>query len=224
MKIDISKANLLEKDIEEWLFENPEVLTAPYYTNPITSWIGRQYALPSGIADLIGVRENGMLVVVEVKNVAINKAAVLQVCRYQDDLKHIVSERMDYPYTTDHSEPIIEMILVGPSIDGQTFTEARAVNVEVFQFDVSLSLNVNGMRWTREHRDAVREQHAQIASRPEWEIYGMTNGQDYEQHRAEEAIRESEYGVAPNAAQDEYDALMDAVTSNDTDSDEGESF
>jgi hypothetical protein len=218
MKIDASKANLLEKDIEDWLFENPGALGWKYSTSPIVKWIGRQYALPSGIADLIGVRENGMLVVVEIKNVAINKAAVLQVCRYQNDLKHIVSERVGYPHTTDNSEPIIEMLLVGPSIDTQTFMEAQAVNVNFYQFSVELSLDISSMSWNSEHYNNIREQYTQIASKPEWEIYGATNGQDYEQYKAEKEMRERD------STQDEYDALMDAVTNNDTDSDEGESY
>lgn len=170
MKIDSSKVNLVEKDIEDWLYENPDVLTDRYSDDPITKWIGRQYALPSGIADLIGVRDDGLLVVVEVKNVPISKAAVLQVCRYQNDLKYIVGQRMDYPHLTAGNEPIIGMFLVGPTIDDQTFTEAQAVNVQVFQFDVSLSLHVGCLAWDHNYRNDLHEQQAKIAARPEWSI------------------------------------------------------
>lgn len=130
MKIDISKVNLLEKDIEDWLYAHPGVVSRRYENDAIDKWIGRQYNLPSGVADLIGVRGSGRLVVIEVKNVAINKAAILQVCRYADDLKYIVSHRANYPYVAAGGEPQIEMVVVGPSIDSQTFTEAQAVGGE----------------------------------------------------------------------------------------------
>lgn len=182
MKIDISRVNLLERDIEDWLHENPSVLYQYCKDNPITGWIGRQYQLPSGIADLIGVRQDSKLVVIEVKNVAINKAAVLQVCRYADDLKCIVLQRTDYPHMRDWSEPVIEMIVVGPSIDPQTFTEAQAVGVRIFQFSAQLTLDISGTNWTHEYRDSRDEQHGSIAAKPEWAIYGLTIAEDIEQH------------------------------------------
>lgn len=189
MKIDINRLNLLEKDIEEWLFDNPGVLPAVYKKNPIVGWIGRQYQLPSGIADLIGVREDKTLVVVEVKNVAINKAAILQVCRYTHDLKHILSNRMDYPHVRDWNEPVIEMIVVGPSIESQTFTEAQAVNVRVFQFSPVLTLNIASLSWDDDYRDSIRAQHDRISARAEWSIYGITIDEDLENHRLERAAR-----------------------------------
>lgn len=193
MYIDISRVNLLEKDIEDWLYENPSGLPESYAHGAITKWIGRQYTLPSGIADLIGVHEDGMLVVVEVKNVPINKAAVLQVCRYQDDLKYIVSERVGYPHLKHDNEPEIEMVLVGPSIDGQTFSEARAVGVTTYQFTAKVTLDINRLSWNDDHRAKVRVQHAEIAARPEWEIFGLTNIEDYAQFKKEqEELKEQE--------------------------------
>lgn len=181
MLVDISRVNLLERDIEDWLFENPQELPAPYSDNPIVRWIGRQYQLPSGIADLIGLRADKKLVVVEVKNVPINKAAVLQVCRYTEDLKFIVSNRMDYPHERDGHEPLIEMILVGPSIDDQTFVEARAVGVRVLTFSAQLVLSVGELGFTRSQLDKVRKQYDDISERSEWEIYGQTYMEDVEQ-------------------------------------------
>ena len=142
--------------------------------------------MPSGIADLIGVRDNGMVVVVEVKNVPINKAAVLQVCRYALDLKYIVNERMDYPHMGDGNEPAIEMILIGPSIDDQTFYEAQAVNVRVFQFDVEFTLDVNSMGWSREHYSRLSDQRRAIADKPEWAVFGLTMAEDYKQYKREQ--------------------------------------
>lgn len=174
MKIDMSRVNLIEKDIEDWLYENPDALYGSYDIAPIENWIGRQYQLPSGVADLIGMRSDRMLVVIEVKNVPINKAAVLQVCRYAEDLKHIVGWRMGYPYKRDNGEPVIEMVLVGPSIDDQTFDEATALGIRVFRFSVQLDLTVSSVRWTQDHQEKVENRQISIASRPEWEIYGLT--------------------------------------------------
>lgn len=188
MKVDISRVNLLERDIEDWLYENPGILDAIHGTNPIEQWIGRQYQLPSGIADLIGVRQDGKLVVVEVKNVAINKAAVLQVCRYTEDLKYIVSERMDYPHKANDNEPWIEMILVGPSIDDQTFTEAQAVGVRVFQFSAQLSLDISSLRYSSLHRNKMRAQRESIAAKPEWAIYGETIEQHIDRCASEDQL------------------------------------
>jgi hypothetical protein len=187
MKIDISRVNLLEKDIEDWLFENPDSIRYPYYENPITKWIGRQYQLPSGIADLIGIREDMKLVVVEIKNVPINKAAILQICRYAYDLKHIVSNRMNYPFVSESNEPDVEMVVIGQSIDGQTFMEAQAVSVNVYSFSVTLDLDVNRMNLTNEIRKSMRNQHDLIADKPEWGIYGLTAKEDYEQFERERA-------------------------------------
>lgn len=174
MKIDISRVNLLEKDIEDWLYANPQSLDQSYEENPIVNWIGRQYQLPSGIADLIGVRQDRKVVVVEVKNVPINKAAVLQVCRYTDDVKHILTSRMDYPHIHNWNEPAVEMVLVGPSIDDQTFMEACAVNVQTFVFSAQLTLDIGPMQWTSDYRNKVSDQVDEIATRHEWGIFGMT--------------------------------------------------
>lgn len=192
MNIDISRVNLLERDIEDWLYKNPADLPPSYTGGKVKKWIGRQYTLPSGIADLIGVRESGMVVVVEVKNVPINKAAVLQVCRYQNDLKYILSERMDYPHLMDGNEPAVEMVLIGPSIDGQTFTEARAVDVTVYQFGVSFTLEIDSLSMSNAHWSNVRDQHREIAARSEWEIFGLTNAEDYAQFKRERAQQEEQ--------------------------------
>lgn len=221
MKIDISRVNLLEKDIEDWLYENPGALLSRYDDNPIVRWIGRQYTLPSGIADLIGVRQDDRLVVVEVKNVAINKAAVLQVCRYQTDLQYIVSNRMEYPHIRDWNEPVIDMVLVGPSIDGQTFTEAQAVGVQVFSFSASLELDLSSLYWSHDQRDALAQQREEIARRPEWGIYGITIKEDVENFRKQrEAAANNELFQVISDLAHEYKAAQDASVDPDDSPDE----
>lgn len=176
MRIDISRVNLLEKDIEDWLFHNPKDLpheTEYYDETPIVKWIGRQYHLPSGIADLIGVRGNGKLVVVEVKNVAINKAAILQVCRYASDLEYIVGERENYNFRDKQNKPHIDKIVVGVSIDDQTFRESMACDVGTICFSANLNIDLAEMSWTNDaysnYRDAIR----QISKQPDWDVFGI---------------------------------------------------
>lgn len=197
LKVDPCRINLLERDIEDWLYDNPDVLYAPHGRNPITRWIGRQYELPSGIADLIGVREDGKVVVVELKNVPINKAAILQVCRYTDDVKYILSNRMEYKFQKDWNEPIVEMIVVGPSVDSQTFLEAQAVGVRIFHFETEVSVGMTAMGWNNDYQDKLHRQQEEIAARPEWDIFGITVAEDvkrlYGEARAPESYGPDEY-------------------------------
>lgn len=212
MKIDISRLNLTERDIEDWLYANPRALGESYPNETyITKWIGRQYHLPSGIADLIGVRHNGKLVVVEVKNVPINKAAVLQVCRYATDLSDIVGNRDGYraPHSRDMFD--VQKILVGPSIDRQTFQETLACNVRVMQFDVDLRLTLGQLSLSMDDF-RQREDHIKaISLRDEWSIFGA--------HYSERSIRS--VGKI-NERADEYDELLAAIVSDQdtTDSEE----
>lgn len=175
MIVPPNKVNLAERDIEDWLYENPSAITLN--VGPISQWIARQYSMPSGIADLIGIVEpTGSIipetvVVVEVKNVAINKAAILQVCRYKNDLKHILTRRIDAP-AYQSGEPWVSAVVVGPSIDDQTFSEARACGVAVIRFGVSLQLTLAQLNWSNEYRERLDEEYSRIARQPEWNRYG----------------------------------------------------
>lgn len=174
MRIDISKVNLLEKDIEDWLYENPGALGErfPGWT-PIARWIGRQYNLPTGIADLIGVRENGKVAVIEIKNVPINKAAVLQVCRYATDVEDILGDRNGYEFKSKHGSAHVERILVGPSIDSQTFYEAQACGVIVYQFDAHVELTIGELEQSGDQYRAHMAYIEQISIRDEWAAFGL---------------------------------------------------
>lgn len=170
MKIDISRLNLSEKDIEDWLYENPNRVTTTW--GIVTEWIGRQYHLPSGIADLIGVTDGGMVVLIEVKNVPINKAALTQVCRYAADLTAILYWRFDYPNPELRGLSHIEKIIVGPSIDDQTFTEAVALDIDIHEFSVSLVLDLGVTRWTQGTTEMLSKRYREIAHQPEWDRFG----------------------------------------------------
>lgn len=217
MKIDTSRTNLTEKDIEDWLYGNPKAVET--YMGPIKRWIARQYRLPSGIADLIGLTENDMIVVVEVKNVAINKAAVLQVCRYAADIQQVLELRESYPFSSERDLPVVCKVLIGPSIDAQTFDEASACNVWVMQFAVTLQLDLSDLHWPPEHSSQVRDQLREVSFRPEWERFGRhmdevhaeMQQKAYEERYRQEYLRSIEREQEKDREQDEYDQLMDAA-------------
>lgn len=173
MNIDDSKIYLTEKDIEDWLYENPRAIsTGIKFESLIERWIGRQYHLPTGIADLIGVRENGKLVVVELKNVPINKSAVLQVCRYASDIEEVIRERMGYKFKLYYSRPDVERMIIGTGIDRQTFDEAIACGVKVLIFSVQMTLVIRQLYLGSERFDERQKQISAISMRDEWQIFG----------------------------------------------------
>jgi hypothetical protein len=200
MKIDISRVNLLEKDIEDWLYRNPHALGQEYMGDYVVDrWIGRQYSLPSGIADLIGVGEKNLLVVAEVKNVPINKAAVLQVCRYAADLSDIVGNRDGY-HRRDNNDPFyVKKVLVGPSIDDQTFLEATACDVRVIEFEADLRLTLGALSPTREAYERRQEQLHAISLRDEWSIFGI----HYSEYNASYSEAELAATPQPEESQDQ---------------------
>lgn len=176
MRLDIGKVNLTEKDIEDWLFENPEDFPADveyHGETPIVKWIGRQYHLPSGIADLIGLRGNGMLTVVEVKNVAISKAAILQVCRYASDVEQITENRDRYDFRDKDGTPYVQKVIIGPSIDDQTFMEAQACNVAVICFVANLDIALTEISWTTAAYKSRCDTLNEISKQPEWDVLGI---------------------------------------------------
>lgn len=219
MKIDISRLNLLEKDIEDWLYENPgDVMT---FGGEIGFWMGRQYRLPSGIADLIGVTHQNLVAVIEIKNVPINKAAVLQVCRYAADLQEVLAQRDGYPHVLSNGEPVIAKVLIGPSIDDQTFNEARACGVSFMQFSLDFDLSLDSCRWSREHRERVGEQTREISHREEWARFGphIDDLLGEMERDGFPAYDSGEWNPDESDRKDEYDALMDAVTGADEEGD-----
>lgn len=143
MIISPSKVNLLEKDVEDWLWANPNALAIHEY-DPVIEWTHRQFSLPSGIADLVGMTEHGSVAVVEVKNTPIGPDALAQVARYASDIEwmcYLASIQANAPGKI----PRVKRVVVGRSIDRKTFLEARALDITIFVFDVTLSLSLTEM-------------------------------------------------------------------------------
>lgn len=187
MKLDVSKMNLTERDIEDWLYENPNQIMTTW--GVIEKWIGRQYQLPSGIADLVGIIEGGIVAVVEVKNVPINKAALTQVCRYAADIQEILNWKPDYPNEAMRGLNHVEKMVVGPSIDDQTFMEAEALDVDIHEFAPRLEIDLDRIAWTDETRQSYYARCRELAHQPEWDGFGKHI--DILQKEYEEAIHDS---------------------------------
>lgn len=139
MNVDPRKINLSEKDLEDYLFENPGLVKMPFTFEPIERWFGRQLHVPSGIIDLIGVTVSDRIAVVELKNTEIFSSHLTQVCRYAVDIENAI---MQAGYM---GEIYVTRILIStyqPS--HQMITEARAVNVHISTIDVNFDMGIGG--------------------------------------------------------------------------------
>lgn len=198
MKIDSSKVNLPERDLESWLYQNPEAVPGTNHAEPpITQWLARQYPLPSGAADLIGVRSNGLVVVAEIKGVPINKAAILQVCRYAQDVAEIVALRDGYQHKDRSFNARVQKLIIGPSIDQQTLDEAIACEVHIVEFAIHLNLTLERRPWGSAHELRRSQQIDKIAYGKEWDIFGR--------HLVDRLNQPTD------VARDDYDELLDAI-------------
>lgn len=163
MRIAASSVPINERDIEDALYAAPDNIRTSTIAG-IEKWIARQYKLPSGIADLIGYGAFGEIIVIEVKNVPINKAALTQVARYAFDLEGIMSFlRHKFPGA---KTPLVQKLLIGPSIDNQTLQEALAMNIEVCLFEPIMQLSVYEAEYP--DRTGWVEQITEIAQRDGW--------------------------------------------------------
>jgi hypothetical protein len=168
VNIDLSKVHLAEKDIEDWLWENPQELDV--FGIPIERWIGRQVQLPSGVADLIGIR-NSTLVVVEVKNTELTADALTQVYRYAYDIEQMQGvwsldrlESGEWEYEEFTFFGVAKVVIFKGGVSNKLLYEANALGVDLRSFTVSLSLDLgSSWRWTQKKRDEIDNQRKQLA-------------------------------------------------------------
>ena len=162
-----------EKDIEDWLYENPNSLNVCGRWT-VDKWIGRQYKVPSGIIDLLGVAkakygDGYVYFVVEVKNVDVTPDALTQVCRYSQDIRRILFEAAEssgLEYWKTDFEPSIFKIVIAPieSLDSKVMFEASALNVIVISCEANLTIKIGGhFHWTDEKRKQIDEQYDLLA-------------------------------------------------------------
>lgn len=181
MIVDSSKVSLSEKDIENWLWENPQSVG-------VEKWVARQFRVPSGIIDLLGVDDYQNPVVVEVKNVELTAAAILQVCRYANDVSRIVQSigmKINEAYVS-------KTVVFRGNISNELQYEANAVDVSLRSFQVNYDLKISGRwGWTAETFRRDIEFINDLSKKPEIidayltqddvnEYMGFTNANDSE--------------------------------------------
>lgn len=164
--VDSQKVNLLEKDIEDWLWDNPSAIRIE--GTEISRWIARQFKLPSGIIDLLGVINNEGVqpVVVEVKNTEITSEALTQVMRYANDIDSIL---VSPEFTLYKAEKVI----IGKGfVSGETMFAAEAMGIRLYSFNVNLNLSIDGpWCWKDEYTEKLWEQYDQISKDPIFENF-----------------------------------------------------
>lgn len=146
MESNQNKINLSEKDIEDWLWKNPDKLTfGPDRKYKVDRWIGRQIIVPSGIIDLLGIcKFSGwtIFVLVEIKNVDFSQSAILQICRYAADIREI-AEDLSYNDNIKFNENIIKIIVGKGQPNSQLLFEANAVDVQLINFYVNYEISIS---------------------------------------------------------------------------------
>lgn len=156
MIINSSKVNLSEKDIEDWLLENPHEIKICYSEYNIEAWIGRQVKVPSGVIDLIGYingPKNLWPVIVEIKNSEFTQASILQVCRYAADIQSALNN-VSYEENNEWSDEVIKIVIAKGTPTSQIQFEADAVNVRLMSFYAQYSLKLEGeWSWNKEFRN-----------------------------------------------------------------------
>lgn len=157
MRSDLfSRMNLCEKDIEDWLYENPEAVSyismipaGSSKCKTITKWIGRQFEVPSGIIDLLGINDHGEIVVVEVKLGAIDGKAIAQCARYALDISIAANPDISHPCWAEYTEEItdlmytpVERLVIGSSVELPVMLECRATETSFLAFAPAFTLSL----------------------------------------------------------------------------------
>lgn len=159
--------NILEKDIEDALFANPYLVPVGCITGRTCytslGWIARQYSVPSGRIDLLGLlqcdhpwfdmprhRPTGPTyhpLIVELKRGKIDAAAVAQVGRYLFDIREVIEE-IELTYGVAPTTRAMFPVIIGQSVDNATLRSAigfgvtlLGYNLEPFTVDTQFSLS-----------------------------------------------------------------------------------
>lgn len=148
MKLDPSSLRITERQVEDFFYQDPQsVCSNRFY---IEKWIKRQYRVPSGIVDLLGITSSGDLAVVEIKNVEVDSRAVTQVCRYAKDIEGICGAFNEREATDNGVWMATDVvkILVGPSVSDSVFRECEACGVIYLEFSINMTVDVNSILWS----------------------------------------------------------------------------
>ena len=156
-KIDPSKAHLSEEDIENWIYENPNDISSEYQI-PVRKWVARQFKVPSGIIDLLGVDEQGSYLVLEIKNTKIASGALTQVSRYAEDITEIIQRITNRPLH-------VRKVVIGTEdVSDELMFEANALGIRILTFVVFLNLKISGIwSWTDRRDEQISNQYDVLA-------------------------------------------------------------
>lgn len=147
MEVNPNKIQLSEKDIEDWLFENPKSLSFGYRGwYQMNKWLGRQVKVPSGIIDLLGVVKHDDrygLVVVEIKNTQHTQSSLLQVSRYAGDITKIAQD-LNYKTNEMVFDTVLKVVVGIGQPTNQLQFEADSIEVYLVSFEVNYELSVSG--------------------------------------------------------------------------------
>jgi len=159
VNIDWGRVNILEADIEEYLYQNPTSIRL-YQGMFIKEWVARQFHVPSGVIDLLGVANNGCYVVVEVKNTEITSSALTQVSRYAQDIERIFS-KIDKLH--NHYNFAGKIVIGREPVTNQIIFEAEALGITLLTFDVSLSLNISSSwGWSKKYLNELDDTYENL--------------------------------------------------------------
>lgn len=156
MYVDPNKVNLAEKDIEDWLWENPTTLFEG------VKWLGRQIVVPSGIIDLLGYFNDSDCdclrpIVIELKNTEFTQASILQVCRYAADINSAIDSLPGW------DNEVAKVVIAKGAPSAQLLYEADAVDVSLCTFNVEYSISVSNMwGWKDEAIKRDEEKNKQL--------------------------------------------------------------
>jgi hypothetical protein len=141
VKIDPSKINLTEKDLQDYLWKNPLEMNG----FGRVKWLGRQVKVPSGTIDLLGYVRAGSkvwLVVVEVITTDFNQAAILRACRLASDIEN-ARYSFDLPAGLEWGYSVFKFVIGKGQPSNQMQFEANAVSVALREYGVSVSVSIS---------------------------------------------------------------------------------
>jgi len=191
MPISSNKVNVSEKDIEDYLYGDPQAIRFAHLY--VSHWTGRQVTVPSGIIDLIGVVSNGKNAmgpaVVEIKNVDVDVHALAQVSRYARDIEiMLILARVFAP---------VYKIIVAPHISDQRFCEAAALDISVVTFETTMSANFSNVEWTSDYVTRRQEQYNTISQKlPVASLIELFSGDADDQENQETEVSSDDMGEA----------------------------
>lgn len=135
---------MMERDLESLLFRNPGLIPPLFSTRfdtfpAVSSFVARQYIVPSGRIDLLGIREYApyrTLVVVELKRGEIDARSLTQVCRYAADIENVLAYITHVNGIMPVGDSRVNKIVIGSHIAYPQYIAAEGMGISVYRYCV----------------------------------------------------------------------------------------